>query len=226
MGNELYGKKFTKLKMARKILEKLVDNAEARENKESASKNLLSQQKNEMDKHKETVKKTEEKSEKSHKAYRSAQRAKAHADNELERASNAERNSKHNALERTKKHEASAIRRAVEKKNKAGEIESKAYEKSAEQRKNSMSVQRAIVLQSSRVSTSSSKLGMSLHRSMVCQTSLKSQKWSAGMKRRSVLPRTVRSTPSRVPPRPPTSLLPLARRLRRCKSSWTRLRLS
>merc|ERR1711924_568802 len=118
----------------------------------------------------------------SHKASRSAQRAKAHADNELERASNAERNSKHNALERTKKHEASAIRRAVEKKNKAGEIESKAYEKSAEQRKKqyirAKSHRSAIIKSLDKFI----KARMSLHRSMVCQTSLKSQKWSAGMK--------------------------------------------
>merc|ERR1712196_77083 len=66
------------------------------------------------------------------------QKAKSQRDaavNAYKRAFAEEKNSKNDALERTKKQEASAITRAVEKKNKASEAEAKAYDKRAELRR-------------------------------------------------------------------------------------------
>jgi len=96
---------------------------------------MLAHDKATMKQTKENTEKVSESAEKAQLKKKEAKRAAEHAEALLETASSAERDSKNNALERTKKMEASAIQRAVEKKNKAGEQESKAYETQAEQRK-------------------------------------------------------------------------------------------
>jgi len=135
VAKEAHKKVSLKFAMAGKILEKMTDENEANESKESATKTMLSHDEATLKATRENSEKVSEAANKAFLAKKEAQNHARHASEVLETAASAEKDSKNNALERTKKMEASAIQRAVEKKNKAGEQESKAYEVQAEQRK-------------------------------------------------------------------------------------------
>merc|ERR1711871_1548381 len=120
---EVYDKANVKLGLAKKVLVSVKDHHEAVKGKADLKKMV------DADK---TIRDNEKR------AVATNQKAKSQRDAAVDaykRAFAEEKNSKNDALERTKKQEASTITRAVEKKNKASEAEAKAYDKRAELRR-------------------------------------------------------------------------------------------
>merc|ERR1711871_476569 len=132
---EVYDKANVKLGLAKKVLVSVKDHHEAVKSKESGIKQSIAKGKADLKKMVDgdkTIRENEKR------AVATNQKAKSQRDAAVDaykRAFAEEKNSKNDALERTKKQEASAITRAVEKKNKASEAEAKAYEKRAELRR-------------------------------------------------------------------------------------------
>merc|ERR1712167_339594 len=132
---EVYDKANVKLGLAKKVLVSVKDHHEAVKSKEAGIKQSIAKGKADLKKMVDgdkTIRDNEKR------AVATNQKAKSQRDasvNAYKRAFAEEKNSKNDALERTKKQEASAITRAVEKKNKASEAEAKAYEKRAELRR-------------------------------------------------------------------------------------------
>jgi len=132
---EVYDKANVKLGLAKKVLVSVKDHHEAVKSKESGIKQSIAKGKADLKKMVDgdkTIRDNEKR------AVATNQKAKSQRDAAVDaykRAFAEEKNSKNDALERTKKQEASAITRAVEKKNKASEAEAKAYDKRAELRR-------------------------------------------------------------------------------------------
>merc|ERR1712196_266100 len=132
---EVYDKANVKLGLAKKVLVSVKDHHEAVKSKESGIKQSIAKGRADLKKMVDgdkTIRDNEKR------AVATNQKAKSQRDAAVDaykRAFAEEKNSKNDALERTKKQEASAITRAVEKKNKASEAEAKAYEKRAELRR-------------------------------------------------------------------------------------------
>merc|ERR1711968_123233 len=132
---EVYDKANVKLGLAKKVLVSVKDHHEAVKSKEAGIKQSIAKGKADLKKMVDgdkTIRENEKR------AVATNQKAKSQRDAAVDaykRAFAEEKNSKNDALERTKKQEASAITRAVEKKNKASEAEAKAYEKRAELRR-------------------------------------------------------------------------------------------
>merc|ERR1711871_523553 len=132
---EVYDKANVKLGLAKKVLVSVKDHHEAVKSKESGIKQSIAKGKADLKKMVDgdkTIRENEKR------AVATNQKAKSQRDAAVDaykRAFAEEKNSKNDALERTKKQEASAITRAVEKENKASEAEAKAYEKRAELRR-------------------------------------------------------------------------------------------
>merc|ERR1712159_485565 len=132
---EVYDKANVKLGLAKKVLVSVKDHHEAVKSKEAGIKQSIAKGKADLKKMvggDKTIRDNEKRAEQTN------QKAKSQRDAAIDAYKKAfadEKNSKNDALERTKKQEASAITRAVEKKNKASEAEAKAYEKRAELRR-------------------------------------------------------------------------------------------
>merc|ERR1711939_1116816 len=132
---EVYDKANVKLGLAKKVLVSVKDHHEAVKSKESGIKQSIAKGKADLKKMVDgdkTIRDNEKRAEATNQKAKSQRDA---AVNAYKRAFAEEKNSKNDALERTKKQEASAITRAVEKKNKASEAEAKAYDKRAELRR-------------------------------------------------------------------------------------------
>merc|ERR1719498_1038406 len=132
---EVYDKANVKLGLAKKVLVSVKDHHEAVKSKESGIKQSIAKGKADLKKMVDADKTIRDNEKR---AVATNQKAKSQRDAAVDaykRAFAEEKNSKNDALERTKKQEASAITRAVEKKNKASEAEAKAYEKRAELRR-------------------------------------------------------------------------------------------
>merc|ERR1712196_283285 len=128
---EVYDKANVKLGLAKKVLVSVKDHHEAVKSKEAGIKQSIAKGKADLKKMVDADKTIRENEKR---AVATNQKAKSQRDAAVDaykRAFAEEKNSKNDALERTKKQEASAITRAVEKKNKASEAEAKAYEKRA-----------------------------------------------------------------------------------------------
>merc|ERR1711881_108788 len=132
---EVYDKANVKLGLAKKVLASVKDHHEAVKSKEAGIKQSIAKGKADLKKMvggDKTIRDNEKR------AVQTNQKAKSQRDAVIDSYKKAfadEKNSKNDALERSKKQEASAITRAVEKKNKASEAEAKAYEKRAELRR-------------------------------------------------------------------------------------------
>merc|ERR1719421_865839 len=137
---EVYDKANVKLGLAKKVLVSVKDHHEAVKSKESGIKQSIAKGKADLKKMVDADKTIRDNEKR---AVATNQKAKSQRDAAVDAYKKAfadEKNSKNDALERTKKQEASAITRAVEKKNKASEAEAKAYEKRAELRRRTRSV--------------------------------------------------------------------------------------
>merc|ERR1711939_519340 len=123
---EVYDKANVKLGLAKKVLVSVKDHHEAVKSKESGIKQSIAKGKADLKKMVDgdkTIRDNEKRAEATNQKAKSQRDA---AVNAYKRAFAEEKNSKNDALERTKKQEASAITRAVEKKNKASEAGAKA----------------------------------------------------------------------------------------------------